>query len=145
MDHLGSQKLEVGLQLQNVVQCCAGRFAVARAGGDVPAGLPGGLLAVPAVVGGNPGTQAETRLPAAGQLPPVQVAAAGQALRPAVDVPAGPGRQDVPRLHPLLHHRHRRPRPAGLVTIVRSLTFQMVSTSSYVLTFVVLAELKSHS
>ena len=123
----------------------SGCLSVARAGGDVPAGLPGGLLAVPSVVGGNPGTQAETRLPAAGQLPPVQVAAAGQALRPAADVPAGPGRQDVPRLHPLLHHRHRRPRPASLVTIVRSLTFQMVSTSSYVLTFVVLAELTSHS
>ena len=137
MDHLGSQKLEVGLQLQNVVQCCAGRFAVARAGGDVPAGLPGGLLAVPAVVGGNPGTQAETRLPAAGQLPPVQVAAAGQALRPAADVPAGPGRQDVPRLHPLLHHRHRR--PADLVSLVCSLICRMMSTSSYVLTFVVLA------
>ena len=119
----------------------AGCLTVARAGGDVPAGFPGGLLAVPAVVGGNPGTQAETRLPAAGQLPPVQVAAAGQALRLAADVPAGPGRQDVPRLHPLLHHRHRRLRPADLVTLVRSLTGQMVSSLHHVLTFLVLAEL----
>ena len=50
-----------------------GRACAAWVCGDVPVGFLGWLLAVPAVVGGNPGTQAKPHFHTAGELPHLSV------------------------------------------------------------------------